>query len=159
MKRQIPTKNYFMLLGLTIVTFMVVLYFGSWYKTTNEYKNDISPLISVLNSITIEELDSYLLDNPESIIYISGTEKNYEYEKELKKIIENNNLQQTIIYLNLKENDYDKMDKYYFNDKLKINNLVIFENNKIQYFVAHNEKDLTKDNTINFLKEHEVIEE
>ena len=157
--RKIPKKNYFIFLGLVVVTIVLTLYLGKWYKTTNEYKNNISPLASSIKKITIDELDSYLLDNPEALVYITDNDKNYDYEKELKKIIETYDLENYIVYLEINDSDYQKIIDYYYNSKLEINNLVIFDDNKIKYFVAHDESDLTSDNTIDFLKEHKVIEE
>ena len=158
MTRQISTKNYVIFAGLVIFTILTVLYLGKWYKTTEEYLTSISPLASILRVITIEELDSYLLDNPDAVVYITDKDKTYNYEEELKKLVENYDLENLVVYLELSEEDYKQMENYYFNSKLEVSNLVIFENNKIKYFLAHDEKDLTKENTINFLKEHEVIE-
>ena len=157
--RKIPKKNYFIFLGLVVVTIVLTLYLGKWYKTTTEYKNNISPLASSIKKITIDELDSYLLDNPDALVYITDNDKNYDYEKELKKIIETYDLENYIVYLEINDSDYQKITNYYYNSKLEINNLVIFDDNKIKYFVAHDESDLTSDNTIDFLKEHKVIEE
>lgn len=157
--RDIQPKNYLFLAILSAVTVILVIYMGTWYKTTNEYKQNHSPLIGTINNISINELDSYLMENPNSLVYISNYSKElYQYENDLKSIITNYNLESDIIYINLSASDEQKIDDYYQVKEHYITNLVIFENGKIVSFLATTKEDLTKEKTIAFLIEQGVIE-
>lgn len=158
-KRKIPLKNYFLLAGIYIFTLMGVLYLGSWYKMTTEYKKDNSPVLEIINEISINELDSYLIDKPSAVIYMSAYNDDlYLYELDLIRLIRDYNLKSEIVYINLNDSDLKEIDKYYSSKKYYKDNLVIFENGKIEYFLATNREDLTKEKTLKFLIEHEMID-
>ena len=159
MTKVVARKNYLILFVVAILTIVAVLYLGSWYKTTKQFQErHNSALLSVISSITIDELDSYILDNPEDLIYVTDTIKNNEYEEQLKDIIEEYNLDSFFVYLELNEDDYDRLKEYNNGSNLMLNNIIAFRENKIVDILATNEEELTKDNTITFLMEHQVIE-
>lgn len=159
MKRKIPLKNYIILVGIAFFTLLVVLYLGIWYKTTYEYKKNTSPLESVINEISIDELNSYLIDNPNCIIYISENNDAFkEYENILKDVIIEYNLKNEIVYIYINDDNFEKIRAYYKNEPLFDNNIVVFENGVIKASLARTIEDFNKDKTIEFLIEQELID-
>ena len=69
-ERKIPLKNYIILIIIYIITFLAVFYAIFWY---NNYKVNrlTTPYIqNKINSISYEELDNYIIEYPNTIIYI-----------------------------------------------------------------------------------------
>ena len=104
--RKIPTKNYFILLGLIIATVIVTIALGNFYtnrnrKTSNFYK--------FLPKVTLNDLDTYLQESDVTAIYINDK---YELEDEKKET----KLQNKIIELNL-TNKFVYLDSNNINDK------------------------------------------
>ena len=70
-KREVPLKNYLILLMLTIGIVCLVFYLASWYNTTKEYYKNNSILSKYLPEVKSEEISSFLVDNPEIVIYVA----------------------------------------------------------------------------------------
>ena len=93
-ERNIPLKNYLILLLLMIVTIFIVFYLSSWYNTSKEYYQNNSILSEYLPELKTEEIDSFLIDNPEVVIYYaSAKDENIKaFERDFKKLIEKINI-------------------------------------------------------------------
>lgn len=107
-----------------------------------------------LRVINYNELDDFLVENKDSVIYVSklNNKEIREFEKKLKLIINDYSLNNTILYLDLTDKNIDKL-------KLEDKNInypavLIYKNGKIiSYF------DINKNNyDIKLLKEY-LIEE
>ena len=116
--REIPLKNYIILVILLIITVLLTFWIFSFYKE----KEAVSPLYKYLNSIRTDELNEFIIENPDSIIFVQSKldMSNLDKQKELKKKIEKNNLKDYSIFLeldlledikNLKIEGYDKKFK------------------------------------------------
>lgn len=151
--KTINSKNYVILAVIIVVTVIVVFYMKSWYITTTEHYENNSIMLEVANEINENELDNYTLENPKFILYISsGKNQNIKsFEKQMKKIIIDKELENTTLYLNSdtinKENLNTKLQKYASNEtiKQKINmnsqiSIYIFENGKIIRTIINAEK-------------------
>lgn len=114
-ERYIPLKNY-VIAGLVIVFIIAITcYSFAWYKVFKENKVSTSYLVQekiVTNEIkNLEEISDIFSEVPESyFVYISytGSEEVYNMEKDLKNIIKEYNLTDSIYYLNvtnIKENE------------------------------------------------------
>ena len=145
--RNIPFKNYILLAVTLILTVIVVVYFFVWHSN-NEENN------KYLRVINYNELDDFLVENKDSVIYVSklNNKEIREFEKKLKLIINDYSLNNTILYLDLTDKNIDKL-------KLEDKNInypavLIYKNGKIiSYF------DIKKNNyDIKLLKEY-LIEE
>ncbi len=110
-------KNYIILAVIYIAVIILVLYLASWYQTYQDYQREIPVLRNVVNEVTTEELDHYLLENPDTILYFSNAtdEETRDFEADLKESIEDNTWQEMIAYVNVaNEKDIDS----YFGDFL-----------------------------------------
>ena len=93
-------KNYIYLLILLIATVGLTFLFSTIY---NREVNFVSYSYEKLNKITSAEFEEYMIENPETIIYISSKNDlhNNKFEKKFIKKLENLNLLENTIYLRL----------------------------------------------------------
>jgi len=137
-----PKKNY--LIGCLIVIFILLLglYFFKWGQVKEDAKYLKSYLVDTrtinLEMNDLEEIEDVLLESPNSyFIYISYTknEKIYNFEKELKPLIDDYNLADNFYFINVTDiKDKNKNYKEDIENKLKIPNGTIKEVPAILYF-------------------------
>lgn len=91
-------KNYILLAVLLVVTVFLTFFLSSLYKSRN---NVVSDFYEYCNKINSNEFDEFIMENPDSIIYIG--DKNdidfKEQESALKDEIEKKGLKNKIVYL------------------------------------------------------------
>lgn len=141
--RKIPMKNYFIFIGICAFTCLFAVFF---IKRINfVLMSDESSLSGILPEISNENmflnLESYSLENPSFILYISNDDTLF--EEEFKDFIINNNVIRNMVFLN----GLGKLDTKFLNDfqnnlfdeklknislsALKQSNLYFFENGKV----------------------------
>lgn len=170
MKRDIPKKNYLIVALITMVIVVLVLYLAKLYTNSNTDQKH-SLMSNYLSNVTIQELDNYLLENPNIIIYWADNEdtSNIKFEKKLKKYIVNHDLQRNFIFVstnNLSKEDTDKIANKYLNSELKnknitleINpNLIIVEEGEIVEVLYTYKQDMDMEYIKERLEEYGVIE-
>ena len=111
-------KNYFILILIFVLGIGVTLYLSKLYHVYDEYQKETPVIRGVLAEITSEELEHYLLENPTIVIYMCTSSDMLcrNFEKDFKKLIEKENLQEEIVYLNLSDIDQKEFIKD-FNEK------------------------------------------
>lgn len=91
-------KNYILLAVLLVVTVFLTFFLSNLYKSRN---NVVSDFYGYCNKINSNEFDEFIMENPDSIIYIG--DKNdldfKEQESALKDEIEKKGLKNKIVYL------------------------------------------------------------
>ena len=104
-EKQIPLKNYILLSIVLILTIVVVIYFFLWKNTYEKSKLQTPILDDYLLVINYNELNNYLVENKDAIIYVSklNDESIRLFENKFKNIINKNNLNNKILYLDLTE--------------------------------------------------------
>lgn len=129
----IPTKNYVIAVLISLFAIFLTYYIFSWYNVYQEKKYNENYLIKTdtisleVNDIT--EIESTFTEAPtEYFVYIGyrNDENVYKLEKDLKKIIDKYNLNDTFYYIditNLKEEE---------NYIEKLNNALGLTENKIE---------------------------
>ena len=168
-ERIIPIKNYVILGLIFIIIVALVLYFCNLYHVYDNHQREIPVIRDTLFEIQPDELDHYIMENPTTIIYMctASNENCRDYERELKKLVVKENLQDEIIYLNLSNIDQnsfvDKFNaKYPYRLKLTKNYpaFVAFENGEIYDILQENEdRKLTITETSHFIETNQTIEE
>lgn len=164
-EKEIPLKNYILLSIVLILTIVVVIYFFLWKNTYEKSKLQIPILDDYLLVINYNELNNYLVENKDAIIYISklNNENIRLFENKFKNIINKNNLNNKILYLDLteelKENNIVKeINKKYGKEMTEVPTIVIIKDGKISssYNIKENkynikllEKYLEKEDVIN----------
>ena len=159
--RVIPKKNYVILGIVIIVTFLLLYYLYMWYDAYKETKLNVKILDNYLEVINYNELDNYLVENPESIIYFSvlENEKIREFEKKFKKVLKNNEISSKVLYMDLTEELKNKKTSEELINKYSINKdnvpiILYFYNEKIssRYSVRENNYDIdAMKNVINLM--------
>ena len=131
-ERKIPPKNYLYLLLIIIITLLIALYLLKWYRTYNESKLYTGILNEYIQVINYNELNDYIIENKDAVIYVSilGNEEIKKFEKKFKNTIVDNNLRENLLYLDITDEDQNKVK-----EKLQIDNnlpyLVVYTNGKI----------------------------
>ena len=164
-EKEIPLKNYILLSIVLILTIVVVIYFFLWKNTYEKSMLQIPILDDYLLVINYNELNNYLVENKDAIIYVSklNDESIRLFENKFKNIINKNNLNNKILYLDLteelKENNIVKeINKKYGKEMTEVPTIVIIKDGKISssYNIKENkynikllEKYLEKEDVIN----------
>lgn len=132
-ERFIPLKNYVLAVVIVVVIILITCYSFAWYNVFKENKVSTSYLVKekiVSNEIqSLDELEAIFSEVPESYyVYISytGSESIYNMEKDLKDLITEYNLNDSIYYLNVTslkedENYIDKINEAFNLEDKKIN--------------------------------------
>ena len=164
-EKEIPLKNYILLSIVLILTIVVVIYFFLWKNTYEKSKLQTPILDDYLLVINYNELNNYLVENKDAIIYVSklNNENIRLFENKFKNIINKNNLNNKILYLDLteelKENNIVKeINKKYGKEMTEAPTIVIIKDGKTSssYNIKENkynikllEKYLEKEDVIN----------
>ena len=165
MKKEIPLKNYILLSIVLILTIVVVTYFFMWENTYEKSRLQTPILDDYLLVINYNELNNYLVENKDVIIYVSelNNENIRLFENKFKNIINKNNLNNKILYLDLtkelKENDIVReINQKYGKEMTEVPSIIIIKYGKISssYNIKENsynvkllEKYLEKEAVIN----------
>lgn len=164
-------KIFYFILGFLLIIFLI-WYIISWKNVKQEEKLMNSYLITS-NTLSVEIKDlsetiQVLKESPsEYFVYISYTndEKVFNFEKKLKKLIDNYNLKDEFYFVNVTnikddENFYSEINDT-FNTKL-INNIpciLHFKNNELKKVIYNKDLNKTYTNFENLLKENEFDKE
>lgn len=160
MEKKIPKKNYIIILLIFIFTILLTLFLMNKYNINNNES------LSFVSEIKDNELNNYITERQEVIIYMSSSnnKNNYELEKELEKYTKEKNLKDKYIYLdlsNVNSNFYNEFYINYINEsytgnfKIQEPSMIIIRDGKVESY-------LNKINNINqiklFFEKNEVLE-
>ncbi len=166
-EKKIPKKNYIILAVIYLVVIAIVLYFASWYNTYQDYQKETPVLRNTVFEINTEEIDHYLMENPNCMIYLCAASDDdcRSFELQFKKEILKNEWQDSITYLNL--DSVDNIPNYlntfisqYNTANFKIERipaLIAFEDGKITAIVSGiNKTPLTGNEAKQFIKNYHI---
>lgn len=166
--RTIPKKNYMIYTCIFIVTFFIAT-IAFIYFTDRNYRELRIPILrgSVTAEITPNDLNEYLNENPNVLLYISDPtdEESRTLEKELKRIIKKRGLE--VVYVDIadtkdKEEFYKSfIENFGLNSQKEICILdtpafVILEDKQIVDIVARNGNKVDSDDIENLLDRNEI---
>lgn len=172
---KIPSKNYFIVILISLFTLVITCYLAFWYQNNQEYYKNNSVMSGYLSEIgeeaIIENISNYVIDNPDCILYISfGNDQSIKnFENEFKNFINKYEIESEFIYADLNlisnKNFMTELQEQFFSDVLKNSNmelnkqsnLFIFENGKVVDILYFSKKTIKLDDVKAFLVEHEVI--
>ena len=150
--KEIPFKNYIYLFFVLLGSILLLIYAYIWYETYNKEKLNTGIMNKYLTVINYNELEDYIIENKDAIIYVSilGNQEINKFEEKFKNSIMDNNLKNSILYLNITDENIEQATK-----KLQIGNtfpyLVVYTNGKISdiYEIADTKYNIKK--TIKYL--------
>lgn len=145
-ERIIKPKNYIILVAVFIVTFIAVILLRNWYIAYRDYQLTIPVLKDKLNEVTIAELDTYLIENTDAILYIevSEDENSREVADDLYDIVKERELTERVVYMNIssiqdKEVFFEDFNNKYNDSDEELTSypaLVLFYEGKIEKYVS-----------------------
>lgn len=161
-ERRIPMKNYILLAVVLIITIIFVIYLYMWYGTYEETRLTSPIMGKYMQVINYNELNDYLVENKDTVIYSSvlGDKEIRNFEVKLKKLITDNSLKGSILYLNLTEEIKDKEINKELKEKYKINGKNITNSPSIMIFREGNLTSIynIKEDNYNIKKIKEYLE-
>lgn len=156
--RKIPLKNYIYMLLIIVLSIAILYYLYLWFIEYNKEQQRNSVIASTMQVININELNTYLIENKNAIIYISTTNNNdiRKYEKKLEKLIKKENITNTMLYMDVtsklnKSNQFELENK-----KISVPAFLVYEDSNLVE-VYEIDKKFNIDQTEKFLIEKEVI--
>lgn len=157
-EKEIPFKNYIILAVILIFTILLVVYLFNWQSVYQKNKLQEPILDKYLMVINYNELDDYLVENKEAIVYVSvlNDEKIRMFENKFKNLIIKNDLNNKILYLNL-TNESVEINKKYLSNLSEVPTLIIFDEGKVveSYSIKDNNYDIKAFER--FLEKEEII--
>lgn len=166
MERKIPLKNYILLAVTLIITIILVIYFYMWKQTYDNTKINTMLMDKYIQKINYNELNDYLVENKNTVIYSSvlGNTKTKNFEEKLTKVIEENSLSNSLLYLDLTEELKNKqtkkeiLEKYpELNNNIKAPLIIVFNNEKITSIYNIKDNNYNVDKLIEYLEKEEII--
>ena len=154
--RKVPVKNYVILGAVIVVTMLILYYFYLWVDVYKESKINIPIMDKYMTVINYNELDNYLVENPNTIVYVSVLEDEVirDFEKKFKAKYKNKKIENEILYMNVTEdikNDDirdDMTSKYKINDLdlLDVPCVLVFNDGLLKsiYSISHNDYDIER---------------
>jgi len=148
-EKNVPFKNYFILASILLLSIVFVIYFYMWYKEIESNRNKISILGDYFDVINYNELENYLVENNDVILYVSVLDNldTRNFENKLISAIRNFSFSDNILYMDLtsyKENSVlynnivNKYDLYSLPCILFFNDGVL----KDVYSISENDYDI-----------------
>ena len=165
MKRDIPLKNYIILLAISVATIFLVFYLRTWYNTSKEYYQNNSIMSEYLSELRSDEINSYIIDNPNVVIYYASAKDTAikSFEKKFKKLMEEHEIKNEIIYIDSSKEENKNIVSKLNNisdkkiDVLSIPNLIYIKEGKINKILYLNNSTINKRDVQNFLIKCEII--
>ena len=150
-------KNYIYLTILIFCTVVLTFFLSFLYKR-DEIKTSYS--YEKLNKITATEFKEYMIEHPDTIIYIADKNNlNYnKFEKKLINKLKNMNLLENIVYIEKSEfsgsleNLFKKEYSYVYNET-NLPSIIVINDGKIIEFVA-----ISENSNVETLINYEVFE-
>lgn len=101
--KEIPFKNYVYLFFILLGSILLLIYIYTWYETYNENKLYTSIMNNYLTVINYNELNDYITENKDAILYVSvlGDKEINRFEEKFKNSIIDENLKENILYLDI----------------------------------------------------------
>lgn len=154
--RVIPKKNYFILGVVILVTLCLVYYFYLWFNVYNESKLNMPILNKYMEVINYNEMGDYVIENPNTIVYVSVLEDIdiREFEKKIKNSYKKDKIVNEVLYMDLtkdikKKSVIKEINRMYSIDSLSMVDVpcvVVFEDGIVSsiYSVKDNDYSIDK---------------
>lgn len=167
--RKVPFKNYIILGIVLLVSMLLLYYFYMWVDAYNESKLNKPIMDKYMEVINYNELDNYLIENPNTIIYVSVLENKEvrDFEKKFKKLFINNEIDNKILYLDITNEINDKSVKEMLKERYSINsvsilnvpNIIVFDDGNLKTIYSISEDNYDIDRIKLFINNNKFSEE
>ena len=164
--REIPLKNYIILGLVVLLTLGLVYYFYLWYIKYEESKINETIMDRYLEVINYNELNDYIVENRNAMIYTSVLEDNNirKFEIKFKNIVVKNALKDKILYMDMTDIFKDKIKYTELRNSYQINNynitnvpcILVFKDAKLVDIYSIKDNDYNTDNVWNYIIDNEM---
>lgn len=164
--REIPLKNYIILGLVVLLTLGLVYYFYLWYITYEESKLNETIMDRYLEVINYNELNDYIVENRNAMIYTSVLEDNNirKFEIKFKNIVVKNALKDKILYMDMTDIFKDKIKYTELRNSYQINNynitnvpcILLFKDAKLVDIYSIKDNNYNTDNVLNYIIDNEM---
>ena len=164
--REIPLKNYIILGLVVLLTLGLVYYFYLWYITYEESKLNETIMDRYLEVINYNELNDYIVENRNAMIYTSVLENNNirKFEIKFKNIVVKNALKDKILYMDMTDIFKDKIKYTELRNSYQVNNynitnvpcILVFKDAKLVDIYSIKDNDYNADNVLNYIIDNEM---
>ena len=164
--RVIPKKNYIILAAVLLFSFLFIYYLYLWFESYNEAKLNMPIMNKYMDVINYNELSDYLVENPNTIIYVSVLENNdiRNFEKKFKNVFKRHEIDKDIIYMDItNEKNINKEDYMIGNTSIMdVPVIMVFDGGILKniYSIKHNNYDIDNlkeyINSINYFEDGEI---
>ena len=164
--REIPLKNYIILGLVVLLTLGLVYYFYLWYITYEESKLNETIMDRYLEVINYNELNDYIVENRNAMIYTSVLEDNNirKFEIKFKNIVVKNALKDKILYMDMTDIFKDKIKYTELRNSYQINNynitnvpcILVFKDAKLVDIYSIKDNDYNTENVLNYIIDNEM---
>lgn len=164
--REIPLKNYIILGLVILLTLGLVYYFYLWYITYEESKLNETIMDRYLEVINYNELNDYIVENRNAMIYTSVLEDNNirKFEIKFKNIVVKNALKDKILYMDMTDIFKDKIKYTELRNSYQVNNynitnvpcILVFKDAKLVDIYSIKDNDYNTDNVLNYIIDNEM---
>lgn len=153
--RKIPLKNYIILFFICIITIALTIYLRNLYLNKKQYENNSNSRMGFLQTIKEEELNTFITENRDFVLYISNADDNRlkDYEISLKEKIIVNDYTKEMVYLNTESIDNEVFNQYTDN-KFEIESIpaiLVINDGKIVSVMYPEKTDYSVEETIKFI--------
>ena len=155
--REIPKKNYYILVVLLLATVLLTISLSNLYSNKEKLTSDF---YNYANVITPEDFDEFMTENSDVIIYISDKYdlSHNTFEKKFETKIEELNLKHNLIYIDKENIDSEFLNKlkkmYQINlDLEKLPVAIVVVDKKVVRNVS-----VTSNSNVDTIIEYEVFE-
>ena len=164
--REIPLKNYIILGLVILLTLGLVYYFYLWYITYEESKLNETIMDRYLEVINYNELNDYIVENRNAMIYTSVLEDNNirKFEIKFHNIVVKNALKDKILYMDMTDIFKDKIKYTELRNSYQINNyniinvpcILVFKDAKLVDIYSIKDNGYNTDNVLNYIIDNEM---
>lgn len=158
--RVIPKKNYIYLALIIIFSFMVIYYGYLWHKSYKEGLLQTSIVDDYLNVIQFNEIDNYIMENRDAVIYVSilGDEDVNNFEMKFVNTIHDYSLRDAILYMDVTNLDRNLV-KNKFGSEFDYPFIVVYTGGKVTDVYSISQKDYSTKKVVRYLNRIGVISE
>lgn len=165
--RNIPTKNYLILILVLLITAGLVYYFYLWYMTYKDSKLNEPILDRYLEVINYDELSDYITENRNAIIYVSVLENEEirNFEIKFRSIIVKNFLNEKLLYMDMTDVFSDKIKLTELRNTYQANGynisdvpcILVFEDTKLIDVYSISEHSYDIEDILDYLEDKEML--
>ncbi len=160
--RKVPLKNYILLFILVGITVFLTYYCCDLYNKHHK-KSYSSTFSTFITEIKEDDIENYVLENPNVVLYISDkTDETLESsEKKMKNFLTEKNVYSYFVYINVSKELDNKLENFQENynvnlDFQDIPILIAFQDGELKEVYSQKEWDASSLN--DFLTRNEVID-